>query len=107
MLDRTTDEQEAPDWPLAVLGACETDLSKRDHDEALTLTTAFVVGGARDVAGSRWATQDSAAALMTALCQGHPGPSAGECGDGARRSGRRAVPATGVGIAHVEDVKKK
>ncbi|MET8751775.1 CHAT domain-containing protein [Streptomyces sp. NPDC004667] len=67
LLDRTTDEQEPPDGPLVVLSACETDLSKRDHDEALTLTTAFVAGGARDVVGSRWATQDSAAALMMAV----------------------------------------
>ncbi|MFE9632005.1 CHAT domain-containing protein [Streptomyces sp. NPDC006463] len=67
LLDRATDEQLAPDGPLVVLSACETDLSKRDHDEALTLTTAFVASGARDVVGSRWATQDSAAALMMAV----------------------------------------
>ncbi|MFD8288337.1 CHAT domain-containing protein [Streptomyces lavendulae] len=67
LLDRTADGQEAPDGPLVVLSACETDLSKRDHDEALTLTTAFVAGGARDVVGSRWAAQDSAAALMMAV----------------------------------------
>ncbi|MFJ6782578.1 CHAT domain-containing protein [Streptomyces yangpuensis] len=67
LLDRPTDEQEAPDGPLVVLSACETDLSKRDHDEALTLTTAFVAGGARDVVGSRWAARDSAAALMMAV----------------------------------------
>ncbi|MEV7280548.1 CHAT domain-containing protein [Streptomyces sp. NPDC093111] len=62
-----TVEQDAPDGPLVVLSACETDLSKRDHDEALTLTTAFVASGARDVVGSRWAAQDSAAALMMAV----------------------------------------
>ncbi len=67
LLDRPTDEQDAPDGPLVVLSACETDLSKRDHDEALTLTTAFVAGGARDVVGSRWAARDSAAALMMAV----------------------------------------
>lgn len=67
LLDRPTDEQAAPDGPLVVLSACETDLSKRDHDEALTLTTAFVASGARDVVGSRWATRDSAAALMMAV----------------------------------------
>ncbi|MFG2335684.1 CHAT domain-containing protein [Streptomyces yangpuensis] len=67
LLDRPADEQEAPDGPLVVLSACETDLSKRDHDEALTLTTAFVAGGARDVVGSRWAAGDSAAALMMAV----------------------------------------
>ncbi|WP_328928961.1 CHAT domain-containing protein [Streptomyces sp. NBC_00190] len=67
LLDRPMGEQEAPDGPLVVLSACETDLSKRDHDEALTLTTAFVASGARDVVGSRWATRDSAAALMMAV----------------------------------------
>lgn len=57
---------EAVDGPLVVLSACETDLSNRDHDEALTLTTAFLSRGARDVVGSRWAVQSSAAALMMA-----------------------------------------
>ncbi|WP_371604183.1 CHAT domain-containing protein [Streptomyces sp. NBC_01220] len=67
LLGRPTGEQEPTDGPLVVLSACETDLSKRDHDEALTLTTAFVASGARDVVGSRWATRDSAAALMMAV----------------------------------------
>ncbi|WLQ47107.1 CHAT domain-containing protein [Streptomyces poriferorum] len=67
LLDRPMGEPGLADGPLVVLSACETDLSKRDHDEALTLTTAFVASGARDVVGSRWATQDSAAALMMAV----------------------------------------
>ncbi|RKN47005.1 CHAT domain-containing protein [Streptomyces hoynatensis] len=50
--------------PLVVLSACETDLSTRDHDEALTLATALVGGGAADVVGSRWAVQDGTAAVM-------------------------------------------
>ncbi|GAA2429853.1 hypothetical protein GCM10010433_32720 [Streptomyces pulveraceus] len=53
--------------PLIVLSACETDLSTRDHDEALTLTTAFVARGARNVVGSRWRTYDGASALMMAV----------------------------------------
>lgn len=53
--------------PLVVLSACETDLSTRDHDEALTLTTAFVARGARNVVGSRWTTVDSASVLMMAV----------------------------------------
>lgn len=53
--------------PLVVLSACETDLSTRDHDEALTLTTSFVSGGARNVVGSRWTAQDGASALMMAV----------------------------------------
>ncbi|WP_327174543.1 CHAT domain-containing protein [Streptomyces sp. NBC_01335] len=67
LLDRVAGEQDCPEGPLVVLSACETDLSRRDHDEALTLTTAFVASGARDVVGSRWATRDSAAALMMAV----------------------------------------
>ncbi|MEV4362721.1 CHAT domain-containing protein [Nonomuraea sp. NPDC049625] len=67
LLDRTTSQQTATDGPLVVLSACQTDLSTRDHDEALTLTTAFVSGGARDVVGSRWATKDSASALLMAV----------------------------------------
>lgn len=54
--------------PLVVLSACETDLSTRDHDETLTLTTAFVARGAADVIGSKWSIGDtSTAVLMYAL----------------------------------------
>lgn len=60
-------EQTADEGPLVVLSACETDLTNRDHDEALTLTTAFLARGACDVVGSRWATQDSTAALLMAV----------------------------------------
>ncbi|MCZ0986539.1 CHAT domain-containing protein [Streptomyces diastatochromogenes] len=70
LLDRPG-QQAAEDGPLVVLSACQTDLSTRDHDEALTLTTAFVAGGARDVVGSRWTTQDSASALLMAVFHHH------------------------------------
>lgn len=50
--------------PLIVLDCCETDLTSRDHDEALTLTTAFVARGATDVIGSRWSVDD----WSTAVC---------------------------------------
>ncbi|MBB5121294.1 hypothetical protein AF335_18210 [Streptomyces eurocidicus] len=63
--------QDAGDGPLVVLSACQTDLSKRDHDEALTLATAFVAAGARDVVGSRWPAQDSASALLMAVFHHH------------------------------------
>lgn len=59
--------QDDTDGPLVVLSACQTDLSARDHDEALTLTTAFLAAGARDVVGSRWLAQDSASALLMAV----------------------------------------
>ncbi|MFE7569447.1 CHAT domain-containing protein [Streptomyces sp. NPDC057539] len=67
LLDRPDDRQAPDDGPLVVLSACQTDLSTRDHDEALTLTTAFLSGGARDVVGSRWSTNDSASALLMAV----------------------------------------
>lgn len=57
--------------PLIVLGACETDLSTRDHDEALTLSTALVSRGAADVVGSRWAAQDGATAVMMSVFHHH------------------------------------
>ncbi|WP_413102895.1 CHAT domain-containing protein [Streptomyces sp. Inha503] len=43
-----------------------TVLSTRDYDGALTLTTAFVSGGARDVVGSRWTARDGASVLLMA-----------------------------------------
>ena len=72
LLDRSPPQQQAVEkGPLVVLSACQTDLSTRDHDEALTLTTAFVSGGARDVVGSRWTTNDSASALLMAVFHHH------------------------------------
>ncbi|MFJ9820651.1 CHAT domain-containing protein [Streptomyces sp. NPDC101151] len=71
LLDRPEAHHAPEDGPLVVLSACQTDLSTRDHDEALTLTTAFVAGGARDVVGSRWTTQDSASALLMAVFHHH------------------------------------
>ncbi|KAB8165715.1 CHAT domain-containing protein [Streptomyces sp. 3MP-14] len=67
---RLLEDADAPGaaGPLVVLSACETDLSTRDHDEALTLATALVARGAVDVVGSRWAVNDGASAvLMTAF----------------------------------------
>ncbi|MFF0017375.1 CHAT domain-containing protein [Streptomyces sp. NPDC005374] len=72
LLDRPQPaEQAAPDGPLIVLSACQTDLSTRDHDEALTLTTAFVSGGARDVVGTRWTAQDGATSLLMTVFHHH------------------------------------
>ncbi|WLQ47105.1 CHAT domain-containing protein [Streptomyces poriferorum] len=66
LLDRE-EQENTEDGPLVVLSACQTDLSKRDHDEALTLTTAFIAAGARDVVGSRWLAEDSGSALLMAV----------------------------------------
>ncbi|MFD8639907.1 CHAT domain-containing protein [Streptomyces zaomyceticus] len=57
--------------PLVVLSACETDLSTRDHDEALTVTTAFVHGLAADAVGSRWQVGDDASAVLMTVFHHH------------------------------------
>nr|WP_307818846.1 CHAT domain-containing protein [Streptomyces sabulosicollis] len=67
ILDGAVGEQPGTAGPLVVLSACETDLSTRDHDEALTLSTALVARGAADVIGSRWAVNDAPTALMMAV----------------------------------------
>ncbi|WP_166482993.1 CHAT domain-containing protein [Streptomyces rhizosphaericus] len=67
ILDGAATGQPRSAGPLVVLSACETDLSTRDHDEALTLSTALVARGAADVIGSRWAVNDAPTALMMAV----------------------------------------
>ncbi|MER6139470.1 CHAT domain-containing protein [Streptomyces sparsogenes] len=57
--------------PLIVLSACETDLSSRDHDEALTPTTALLARGATDVVGSRWKVSDSESAALMVVFHHH------------------------------------
>ncbi|ADI03839.1 hypothetical protein SBI_00718 [Streptomyces bingchenggensis BCW-1] len=67
ILDGTATGQPAAAGPLVVLSACETDLSTRNHDEALTLSTALIARGAADVIGSRWAVRDASTAVMMAV----------------------------------------
>ncbi|MDT0269001.1 CHAT domain-containing protein [Streptomyces sp. DSM 44915] len=71
LLDGPADPAADGPGPLVVLSACETDLSRRDHDEALTLTTAFVARGATDAVGSRWTAGDGASALLMAVFHHH------------------------------------
>jgi tetratricopeptide (TPR) repeat protein len=49
---------------LVVLAACTSDLTERDHDEALTLATTFLAAGAGSVVGSRWGVDDIRTALL-------------------------------------------
>ncbi|MFF1644903.1 CHAT domain-containing protein [Streptomyces sp. NPDC058240] len=64
LLDTPFDRTEGAGGPLVVLSACETDLSARDHDEALTLTTALAHRLAADVVGSRWTVPDVASSVL-------------------------------------------
>lgn len=52
---------------LVVLAACGSDLTSRDHDEALTLSTAFLGAGAVGVVGARWPVDDRPTALFMTL----------------------------------------
>jgi hypothetical protein len=49
---------------LVVLAACTSDLAIADHDEALTLASAFLAAGAAGAIGARWAVPDSLTALL-------------------------------------------
>ncbi|MEV4999085.1 CHAT domain-containing protein [Streptomyces niveus] len=71
VLDACADREQDTEGPLVVLSACETDLSTGHHDEALTLTTALVTGGAADVVGSRWAVRDGPTSVMMAVFHHH------------------------------------
>ncbi|MDK0520681.1 CHAT domain-containing protein [Streptomyces sp. ML-6] len=64
LLDALSTRAEDGGGPLVVLSACETDLSTRDHDEALTLSTALAHRLAADVVGSRWTVPDVASSVL-------------------------------------------
>ncbi|WP_381561041.1 CHAT domain-containing protein [Streptomyces eurythermus] len=49
---------------LVSLAACTTHVSGRGHDEAFTLSTAFLVEGARSVLGSLWPVPDAATSYL-------------------------------------------
>ncbi|MEU1280436.1 CHAT domain-containing protein [Streptomyces sp. NPDC005805] len=49
---------------LLVLANCTSDLTLDDHDEALTLATAFLGAGAASVVGSLWAVSDDSRTSM-------------------------------------------
>ncbi|GAA3958996.1 hypothetical protein GCM10022384_09820 [Streptomyces marokkonensis] len=50
--------------PLVVCSACETDLTTRDHDEALTVTSVLVHRLAADAIGSRWQVPDGSSEIL-------------------------------------------
>ncbi|MFE9093655.1 CHAT domain-containing protein [Streptomyces sp. NPDC007264] len=50
--------------PLVVCSACETDLTTRDHDEALTVTSVLVHRLATDAVGSRWKVLDGTSHIL-------------------------------------------
>lgn len=49
---------------LVVLAACSTGVSAHDYDEAYSLGTAFLTGGARTVLSTQWPVSDEATCVM-------------------------------------------
>jgi len=56
---------------LVVLAACGTDLTGRDHDEALTLASALLALGAIGVIGTRWLVEDVPTAVFMTVFHQH------------------------------------
>ncbi|MYR41664.1 CHAT domain-containing protein, partial [Streptomyces sp. SID5910] len=54
-----------------VLANCTSDLTVEDHDEVLTLATAFLGAGAASVIGSRWAVADDPRTTLLMLLLHH------------------------------------
>ncbi|MGW6059933.1 CHAT domain-containing protein [Streptomyces sp. NPDC055189] len=52
---------------LVLLAACRSHVSGRGHNEAYTLSTAFLVAGARSVIGSLWPVPDDATSVLMFL----------------------------------------
>ena len=56
---------------LVILAACTSDLTLTDHDEALTLASAFLAVGATGVVGSLWPVADSLTAVAMFMLHRH------------------------------------
>lgn len=52
-----------------VLASCQSDLTHGVHDEALTLSSAFVAAGAATVVGARWSVNDLTSCAL--MCRFH------------------------------------
>ncbi|MEV6425293.1 CHAT domain-containing protein [Streptomyces sp. NPDC051662] len=71
VLERAAGRRPGSPGGLVVLNACLSDLSERDHDEALTLATAFLTAGATGVVGSRWNVPDRPSGLLMTVFHHH------------------------------------
>jgi CHAT domain len=60
-------ERPAEGGGLVVLAACLSDVTEADYDEALTLATTFLAGGASGVVAARWAVRESTTAIFMAM----------------------------------------
>lgn len=65
ILDRARGRRPGAPGGLVICDSCMTDLTENDHDEVLTLGTAFLAAGAVSVIGARWPLDDAMAAVLT------------------------------------------
>jgi hypothetical protein len=71
ILARTRMREPGSPGGLAILAACTTDFTVAEHDEALTLASAFLAAGARGVIGSRWEVPDVHTAMLMFMLHHH------------------------------------
>jgi hypothetical protein len=64
VLDQATRRDTAP-GPHMVLSSCSSDVTGDDHDEALTLATAFLAAGAVAAVATRWPVLDRLVGVVT------------------------------------------
>ncbi|MER6987543.1 CHAT domain-containing protein [Saccharopolyspora hirsuta] len=60
-----------PRGALVVLAACASDLTARQHDEVITLATAFLAAGAGGVVGTKWEIDDLVTAMFMIVFHHH------------------------------------
>jgi CHAT domain-containing protein len=63
----TVAEASAAELEVVFLAACRSQVSGRGHDEAFSLSTAFLVAGAGSVVGSLWPVPDDATSVLMFL----------------------------------------
>jgi hypothetical protein len=64
ILAQTSGRPQDPPGGLVICDACTTDLTEQDHDEALTLGTAFLAAGYASAIGTRWPVADWTTAIL-------------------------------------------
>ncbi|MFF0659119.1 CHAT domain-containing protein [Micromonospora tulbaghiae] len=69
-----------------VLAACTTNVAGEEYDEALTLSTAFLVAGAASVVGSLWAVPSASTGLLMYMLHHFLREAPGDPGEALRRA---------------------
>jgi hypothetical protein len=116
ILAQTSGRPQAAPGGLVICDACTTDLTEQDHDEALTLGTAFIAAGYASAIGTRWPVADRATAILMYVFHHHlrdGGDTSTSPGDALRRTqlwaldpGRRAPAGMPANLArYVSDEK--